>query len=94
MGWKDVSSYSASDKEGVPRTLEIRADGGVIITVTRWVHGDPTRWYFICHAVACNSHRELSNLELEDAKREALGLVHDLLLKRVKAIEKLMKETP
>jgi hypothetical protein len=35
---------------------------------------------------------ELSNLELEDAKREALGRVHDLLVKRVKAIEKLMKK--
>jgi hypothetical protein len=94
MKWKDVSSYSKSDKERVPKTFEIRADDGIVIIVTRWVSGDPTRWYFICPAVACNIHRELSNLELEDAKREALWRVYDLLVKRVKAIEKLMKETP
>jgi len=84
-----ISSYSQSDKR-VPHTFEIRTSG-VTVVVTRWVHGDPARWYLLCHEAGYVSHTGLNNQDIEDAKHEALFRVHDVLAKRVEAIEALMK---
>jgi hypothetical protein len=92
--WRDISRYCKDDKDRVPYRFQIQAADGVFVIVTRWVHGDPMRWYLICRAAACNIHMELSNLDLEDAKREALGHVHELLIKRAQTVEKLMRQTP
>lgn len=88
--WKDISSYSQSDKKRVPHTFEIRASG-LIVTVTRWIHGDPARWYLLCYEAGFRSHTGLNNQDLEDAKKEALWKVHDIFTKRVEAIEALME---
>lgn len=88
--WKDISSYSQSDKKRVPRTFEIRA-ADVRVCVTRWIHGDPARWYLLCPEAGYVSHTGLNNQDLEDAKHEALCRVHDVLAKRVEAIEALME---
>jgi len=91
MKWKDVSSYSRDDTERAPRTFEIRTDA-IIVVVTRWIHGDPARWYLTCREAGFSSHYGLNNQDLKDAQKEALWRVHDILIKRAEAIEKLMEE--
>lgn len=88
--WTDVSSYCRSDTKRVPHTFEIRA-GDVRVCVTRWIHVDPARWYLLCPEAGYVSHTGLNNQDLEDAKHEALCRVHDVLAKRVEAIEALME---
>lgn len=89
--WNDETTYSRDDTARTPRTWTIESSG-IKVTVTRWRHGDPTRWYLICHEVGFASPSGLNHQDLEDAKKEALWKVHDVLTKRVEAIEALMEE--
>lgn len=88
--WEDVSSYSQNDRERVPHTFEIRiADARVI--VTRWVHGEPDRWYLICPEAGM-SRDLLCNRDLGEAKKEALRLVHIVFSRRMCALDRLIVE--
>ena len=47
MEWKDISSFSQSDKVREPRTFEARF-GALRIVVTRHIHHSATDWVLIC----------------------------------------------
>ena len=88
--WEDASHYSRDDKERVPHTFEVRfAD--VRVAVTRWIHGEPDRWYLICPE-ADMSHELLRSRDLKEAKHEALRLIHIVFSRRMRALDKLIVE--
>lgn len=84
--WRDVSG---SDAEGVPlgRTFELQV-AWLRITVTRHVYLDKDQWGLSCHEIALGSAFPvvLQSRDIEDAKREALGLVRAKLFTAVDAL--------
>lgn len=82
--WKDITTFSRGDKERTPRTYEIIL-GAVVLTVTRWIHGDPGRWYLDCSLLV--GRRELQSIDIEGAKREAMLLLKALLQTSLSEVE-------
>lgn len=70
--WKDVSSYSRSDKDRRPQTWMAKADD-VSITVTRSIYCEPDEWLLMCDPWF--PHRVLKAKEVDTAKSEAIELV-------------------
>lgn len=85
MKWVDVTSYSQGDKCRVPQTFSAEA-GSLELIVTRWVRGDPTKWYLTCDGIVGNWH-ELQSVEVEDAKAEAVAIVKSKLKEWLAAME-------
>jgi hypothetical protein len=87
MKWKDVSSYCQGDVDCTPRTWSVDA-GAVTIIITRWLFGNPDRWYLSC--AQCNLNRvELNNLDIEPAKKEAVELVRSYLQTMLAAVDRI-----
>lgn len=72
--WKDISSYSRYDKDRTPHTWELRI-GTVKLCVTRHVDCNPDEWMVQCSQTTFNM-RVLKAKDTEDAKTEALALLH------------------
>lgn len=85
--WKDVSSYSKSDTDRSPKSVELVA-GRVRIAVTRYIH-NPGVWHLNCDALRFN-YRELESEELEAAKAEALRIVHAELASAAEEVKAML----
>jgi len=77
--WQDVTSYSQSDKERIPRTFQ--AQLGVIgLTITRHKDYDADDWVFSTYPNLLYKD-VLDSKDLEDAKKEALTLLEKEVMK-------------
>lgn len=70
--WKDVSSYSRSEKERVPNAWSL-TKAGLRVSVHRHIHYKNGEWLLTCEPFY-NLH-VLASREQDEAKREALELV-------------------
>lgn len=88
--WKDTTSYSRGEaSKGVePRTWEAQS-GPFRILVSRWIHF-PGRWLVSCPKLDLEL-RELDSEKITDAKAEALRLVQDRALVRLKDTQDLIE---
>jgi len=88
--WKDVSSYSQSDKERVPKSFEIMAGGsrGIRIVVSRHIHYEPDQWLLQCHDLSIDNNL-LQNKDLEKAQEEAIQKVRAYVKSLAAALDTL-----
>jgi hypothetical protein len=66
--WKDVSSFSQSDKERIPNCFRATG-GGVVVTIHRHIHYAKDDWLMTCEPWF--HPRVLDSKDTEDAKAEA-----------------------
>lgn len=90
INWKDITSYSQSDTERVPRTYEVVVPKVGRIIVTRWRDGEPDFWYLTCHELNIKYH-PLKGFKLENAQDEAIHFVYRRLLDMTQAMEDFCK---
>ena len=76
--WKDVSSYSQSDKERVPNCFRASA-GGIVVTVHRHIHYAKDDWLMTCDPWF--SQALLESKSADDAKAEAIQKVTEAIAK-------------
>jgi len=84
--WVDRSSWGQMDNDRTPKTWELQVLWDDVI-VTRWIYGEPGRWYVNCESVGLRN-RVLISGDIEEAKKEAVYLV----LRRLKAWESKLRE--
>lgn len=77
--WKDVSSYGKGEDQ-TPKSWECRA-GAFKMCVSRYVRGEPDRWYLSC--LPWFDFRELKSTDTEEAKCQAKNLVQAELEKAI-----------
>lgn len=82
MKWNDVSSRSRNESTDVIKSVEGKA-GFLKICVTRYIHGDPAKWYL--RWVESDLH-ELEVVDLEAAKVEATAIVKASIKKVLAAL--------
>ena len=71
--WKDISSFSHSDKERVPSRFEFRTKS-VRVVLHRHIYGGKDDWFVTC--VEVDMERQLlASKGTEEAKSEALAMV-------------------
>lgn len=70
--WRDVTSYSQSDKDRTPRTWEVRF-GGLRITVTRHIDYKKDQWLLCCNNL--NLKRPLASKDVKEAACQAKAMV-------------------
>lgn len=85
--WKDVSSYSQTDKEREPKAYEVRV-GFFRLVVHRHIHYPKTTWLASCDLF---SNMSLSNTNINSAKEEALQMLKIRLTQSLSAIESVME---
>jgi hypothetical protein len=88
--WRDTTTYSYKDKERIPRSFSIDGDHHLSIDVTRWINGEPEKWYLSCSKLGIK-WQEMSNKEIDGAKHEALIYVARLF-KVLAMAAQVMKE--
>jgi hypothetical protein len=85
--WKDVSTYSRSDKERKPWAWEIRL--GVWRLVVVYNHRDyPGQYIYYIPSVIGDTLLPVAHTE-EEAKRHALGGVHRLTAQIIEAVNEI-----
>ena len=70
--WKNITSYSQSDKDRTPRTWEA-AFGKTRIVVTRHIDYEKDQWIMRCHALTLE--RLLASKDINEAACQAKAIV-------------------
>lgn len=76
MKWEDVTTYTKSDKDRVPKSWEIRIND-LRIVVTRHFYHDPTDWVLICEPFC--ERKVISRGSIDEAKRLAIQFISQKL---------------
>jgi hypothetical protein len=76
MKWVDISSYSQSDKERIPRSFSLKA-GGLKITVTRHMDFEVSEWVASCEPFF--EQKIVGKGTAEEAQESALFAVRNKL---------------
>lgn len=86
--WKDISTFSQSDKERKPRSFEARI-GKLRLSVHRHIHYEPDDW--LMDFGDFGTMRLLKSKDIEDAKREASDIAMEMLSDAMDAIQGLIE---
>lgn len=78
MKWQDGTSYSKSDKERIPRILEVNVRGLTII-IHRIIHYD--EWHLTVRGKLNIKDLQLHTEDLEEAKIKGMEIVMNEILK-------------
>lgn len=82
--WKDISSFSRSDKDRTPKTWEFKGVG-IRVIVTRNIHYAPDVWLARCEPYF--SYIELKNKDIDAAKEEAMAIVKNCVRKALASLD-------
>lgn len=89
MKWKDITSYSQSDKERKPSAWEIR-NNNIRITITcGHIHYRP-EWIMHCYALGIDTKELTKGINKQQAKDEALKIVYNAAKKLKANVEEIL----
>jgi len=93
LEWKNVFTYS--EDEEAPRAFRLEL-GFVNITIFHPISNHicfpPDVWTLCAPEVGINDPRALISRDIEEAKREALEIVHDRLITMAMAVKRAIQE--
>lgn len=82
VNWKDISSFSQSDKVRTPNCFETRC--GKFRLIVHHYHGCGDTWFASCHRIF--EQHELKSKDIEDAKVEAVELLKKILTEALESL--------
>jgi hypothetical protein len=92
MKWKNTTNYSQTERDRTPREWTIEPAKGLRIIIHHYL-GCGDAWFVSCHGINL-SQRQLQNIDVEDAKSEALSVVYSRLAFWMAALEKIDPSKP
>lgn len=88
LNWRDITSYSQTNIERIPRTWELRlAELNYRVIVSRHIYYENT-WLLTCKSIDIE-HFDLETDDVDEAKNKALGIVENRLNE---LLEKIMRQ--